>query len=64
MALSKKQRERVLEMLDKLDKQSTNKILASFDKFVNWMRNTLYDIYLTIRDGIRSLFNWLQLQFS
>jgi len=64
MALSNNQKKRVLEMLDKLDDQETNKILASLEKFVNWMRNALYDIYLAIRDGISSLFSWLKLQFS
>jgi len=55
MVLSDREKQAVIEHLDNLDDAIKAIILASVEAFAEWLANTLYSIYLKIKDGLRSL---------
>jgi len=55
MALRDSEKQTVIEYLDNLDDAAKAIILASLNGFSEWLANTLYSIYLKIKDGLRSL---------
>lgn len=63
MALNKEQRKRVLEMMDELDEQEADSVLSSFENFCKKIKDVLYDIWIIIRDGLRSLWEWIKSRF-
>lgn len=63
MALNKEQRKRVLEMMDKLDEKEADSVLSSFENFCKKIKDVLYDIWIIIRDGLRSLWEWIRSRF-
>lgn len=59
MAMSAAEKQQVLDMLDRLDKDERDLVLRSIDSFTNWLKNTLSWIYTKIKDAINSLFDFL-----
>jgi len=60
MALTADQKRRALELLDRLDRQSAETVLSSEWSFGDWLKSTLYDIYLAIRDSISTVWKWIK----
>jgi hypothetical protein len=59
MALTYSEKQRVLEMLDRIDRSRLQGILDSFTAFCNWLSDVAYSIYQKIRDGLRTLWDWI-----
>lgn len=59
MALTLSEKERLLNMLDKMERSKLQRILASVRSFKNWLYNSLYSIYVKIGNAINSMWNWL-----
>lgn len=59
MALTAAEKQRVLNMLDTMDRWSLQRILNNVDSFANWLREQLYSIYVKVRDAIRSMWSWI-----
>ena len=59
MAMTPREKERVMKMLDDLDRSTLQKVLASLESFANWLSNAAYSIYSKIRDSLRGLWEWL-----
>jgi hypothetical protein len=55
MALTAAERERVLEMLDKLDGAKKNTLLASLDAFSDWLKVDLPQIFVKIKESLQSI---------
>ncbi|CCI27153.1 conserved hypothetical protein [Microcystis aeruginosa PCC 9809] len=64
MALSDRKKQTVIDYLDSLDDALKAIILASLEAFAEWLSNTLYSIYLKIKDGLRSLWQSIRNFFS
>ncbi|GCL45463.1 hypothetical protein [Microcystis aeruginosa] len=64
MALSDREKQTVIDYLDSLDDALKAIILASLEAFSEWLSNTLYSIYLKIKDGLRSLWQSIRNFFS
>jgi hypothetical protein len=64
MALSNSEKQTVIEYLDNLDDAAKAIVLASLEAFAEWLSNTLYSIYLKIKDGLRSLWQSIRNYFS
>jgi hypothetical protein len=60
MALTAAEKQRVLNMLDNMDRSKLDRILASIETFKNWLYDVLYSIYLKVKDAIYSMWNWLK----
>ncbi|GAK50614.1 hypothetical protein U14_01847 [Candidatus Moduliflexus flocculans] len=59
MAMTPREKERVMKMLDELDRSTLQRVLASLESFANWLANAAYSIYCKIRDSLRGLWEWL-----
>ncbi|HQF79101.1 MAG TPA: hypothetical protein PLO40_12940 [Spirochaetota bacterium] len=55
MPMTDEEKSKVIKMLDKLDDSSREKAISSFDSFVKWLSNALYNIYCKIKDALKSL---------
>jgi hypothetical protein len=64
MALSDREKQTVIDYLDSLDDALKAIILSSLEAFAEWLSNTLYSIYLKIKDGLRSLWQSIRNFFS
>lgn len=64
MALSDREKQTVIEYLDNLDDAIKAIILASLEAFAEWLSNTLYSIYLKIKDGLSRLWQSIRNYFS
>lgn len=64
MALSDHEKQTVIEYLDNLDDAVKAIVLASLEAFAEWLSNTLYSIYLKMKDGLRSLWQSILNYFS
>ena len=64
MGLSDREKQTVIEYLDNLDDAIKAIVLASLEAIAEWLSNTLYSIYLKIKDGLRSLWQSILNYFS
>lgn len=64
MALSDREKQTVIEYLDNLDNAVKAIVLASLEAFAEWLSNTLYSIYLKIKDGLSRLWQSILNYFS
>lgn len=64
MGMTQSEKDKVLEYLDKLDDGERKRVLSSFEKFTNWMKNALSYIYNKVKDFISDLFYALGNLFS
>jgi hypothetical protein len=64
MALSDGEKQTVIEYLDNLDDAVKAIVLASLEAFAEWLSNTLYSIYLKIKDGLSRLWRSILNYFS
>jgi hypothetical protein len=64
MALSNSEKQTVIEYLDNLDDAAKAIVLASLEAFAEWLSNTLYSIYLKIKDGLSRLWQSIRNYFS
>jgi hypothetical protein len=64
MALSDREKQTVIEYLDNLDDAVKAIVLASLEAFAEWLSNTLYSIYLKIKDGLSRLWQSIRNYFS
>jgi hypothetical protein len=64
MALSDREKQTVIEYLDNLDDAVKAIVLASLEAFAEWLSNTLYSIYLKIKDGLNRLWQSICNYFS
>lgn len=64
MALSDREKQTVIDYLDSLDDAVKAIILASLEAFAEWLSNTLYSIYLKIKDGLSRLWQSIRNYFS
>lgn len=55
MALSAEEKKRVMNILDELDRNQLDKILASLDSFGKWLSTAAYSIYYKVKDALNSL---------
>lgn len=63
MALSDFEKEQVINALERIDDASRVLIIASIEAFTEWLSNTLYSIYLKVKDALTRLWNWIRSQF-
>lgn len=55
MALSASDKQRVLNMLDELEQNELEKIIASLTAFGNWLSSVAYSIYCKIKDVLSNV---------
>jgi hypothetical protein len=44
--LTAAEKQRVLDTLDKMDRSTIERILGSIESFTNWLRDSLYSVYV------------------
>lgn len=54
MALSAAEKQRVMALLDELDRNDLDRVLASIEAFGRWLQNKLYSIYCKVKDALSS----------
>ena len=64
MAMTAAEKQRVIQMLDELDRSKLERILASVEAFGNWLYDQAYSIYCKVRDSLRSLWQSICNLFS
>lgn len=64
MAMTIAEKQRVIDMLDALEKDELERILVSFNNFVSWMKDTLHAIYCKIKDTIYNMWRSISDFFS
>lgn len=64
MALTPEEKKWVLKALDEADRGVVDKILASLKSFSDWLADTLYSIYIKIKDGLQSFWQSVRNVFS
>ena len=52
--MSDEEKKKVLAYLDKLSKERRNRILASLDAFMDWLKNVFTWVYLKVKHAIRN----------
>jgi cephalosporin hydroxylase len=57
MALTSSEKQRVLDMLDEMDRSTVQRVLASVEAFADWLANSLYFIYVKVKDSIYSIWD-------
>lgn len=50
--LTAAEKQRVLDTLDKMDRSTIERILGSIESFTNWLRDSLYSVYVKVKDLI------------
>lgn len=55
MAMTDAEKRRVLTMLDKMDKQERDRVIASIQAFASWLERALINIYKKIKGAIAEL---------
>lgn len=60
MALSEREKQTVIDYLDRLDDAAKMIVLASIEAFGEWLANALYSIYLKINNALNQFWNWLR----
>lgn len=64
MALNEGQKKRLYEMMDRLDEQEIDSILANIHNFVDFIYYKARDIYHAIKDTISAVWSWIKSIFS
>jgi hypothetical protein len=64
MAMTAAEKQRVIGMLDELERSKLDKVLASIENFGNWMRDNLYSIYCKVKDALYSMWQSIRNFFS
>lgn len=64
MAMNDAQRKKLMEMMDKLDEQEVNSVLASMHNFVDFIYYKARDIYNAIKDTLSAVWSWIKSIFS
>jgi uncharacterized protein YpuA (DUF1002 family) len=57
MALSEIEKQRVMKLLDEMERSRLDKVLASLDAFSDWLSDIAYSIYCKVKTTLRSLWN-------
>lgn len=55
MALTAEEKALVTKMLDEVERDKLQIILASLKAFVNWLKNTVISIYHKVKNNLESL---------
>lgn len=63
MALSKRDKERIIEELDRLDDAVREIVISSLDALAEWLMKSLRDIYEKTKAALKQLWEWLISQF-
>ena len=53
--MTSEEKQRVIDMLDEMDRNQLDRVLASVQAFGNWLRSSLYSIYCKVRDALGKL---------
>lgn len=64
MALTQKQREEVIDKLDKLTDVEVDNILSSMHNFVDWLYYNVRAIYNAVKNALQSVWDWIKSIFS
>lgn len=64
MALSPAEKKRVMDILDELEEEEVKRTLSSTEAFGNWLKNTLFSIYLKVKDALGNLWKAISEIFS
>ncbi|MDP9794877.1 hypothetical protein J2S43_003389 [Catenuloplanes nepalensis] len=54
----------IINALDRENPAARTRILATPDAFSDWLRSTLYLIFLKARDDLEPLWAWLRLAYA
>jgi hypothetical protein len=57
MALTASEQQRVLDMLNQMDRSTLKRILASVESFADWLSKSLYSIYVKVKGAIYSMWD-------
>jgi hypothetical protein len=57
MALTPEDKKKIMKMLDEVDRNILDKILASLNAFCKWLQNELYDIFIKIGNALNDLWD-------
>lgn len=64
MGMTNEEKQRVMNMLDELDRSKLDQVLASIEAFGNWLYNQAYSIYCKVKDSLRNLWQSIRNFFS
>ncbi|MDM8146811.1 hypothetical protein QUW02_12930 [Bacteroides eggerthii] len=64
MAMTKAQKEKLINMIDQISEQEVDRILASMHNFVDFIYYKARDIYNAIKDTISAVWSWIKSIFS
>ena len=64
MAMNEAQKKKLFDMLDKMEEQKVNTVLASMHNFVDFIYYKARDIYNAIKDTLSAVWSWIKSIFS
>lgn len=56
MALSQSDQDRIIRMLEDLEREKVMPIIASLESFSKWLARAAYDIWCKVKDYLKNLF--------
>ena len=62
--LTDKEKQRVIEALDRLSRSEIERILMAASSFAKWLASTFASIYRKVCDVINDMWNWLKSCFA
>lgn len=63
MPLSDSDRKRISYMLNRMSDYEKKRALSSEHSFGNWLRNSLYSVYVKVKSAVSSMWNWIRSLF-
>jgi hypothetical protein len=60
MALTREQKERLLEMLNELEEDEAEVILTTQQSLLDWLSDVAYDIYQAIQNVLYDAWEWVK----
>lgn len=64
MALSKEEKDAIVDALDRMATASMKLVIASIESFTNWLEGAFEWIYRKIKNAIIDIWNWAKSYFS
>jgi len=64
MPLSPTDKQRILDMLDQLERGQLEQTLSSTESFGSWLKSTLYSVYVKVKDALSNLWKTISQFFS
>lgn len=62
--MTDEEKQKVMDMLEDLEREELNKVLGSQSSFRDWLRTSLYSIYCKVKDALERLWTSIRNFFS